>query len=311
MALIGCGALGSAGANLLARAGVGALRLVDRDFVEIENLQRQHLYDQDDARRRLPKAVAATARVEEINSAVSAEAHVTDVNPDNVEEIIRGCDVVVDGTDNMETRYLVNDAAVKHGIPWIFGAAVEARGMAMAILPGRTACLRCLMEQTPAGSAMSTCDTAGVLNTVTTLVAALQTNEALRLLTAWGEASSSLLCLDAWTGQFEHLSVERRESCRVCEAGAYEYLEGSAFSSATRLCGRDMIQILPPENRALPLRELQESLSELGETTYNGYLLSVKVDGCELVLFPEGRALVKGTTEESTARKLYARCVGI
>jgi len=309
VAVIGLGALGTVVAGNLCRAGVGHLRLVDRDFVELSNLQRQILFDEEDARRRLPKVIAAAERLRAINSQVVIEPLIADVAAGNVERIIAGCDLVLDGLDNMETRFLINDACVKTGTPWIYGGAVASSGATMTIVPGKTACLRCLMGQVPAPGTMPTCDTVGVLAATTGAVASIECAEALRLLTGH-EPAGSILCIDIWDRGFRDLTIERRPDCPACGAGEYEYLTGSRTSWTTVLCGRDAVQIVPPSEQELPLEDLGQRLARIGKVLYNGFLLSFEIGDLELVLFPTGRAIIRGTTDEAEARTIYARYVG-
>ena len=308
--IVGCGALGTVIANNLARSGVGRIRIVDRDFVELDNLQRQVLFDEEDARRRLPKAVAAVKRLEKINSSIELEPVVRDVNPKNVEQLINGFSVVLDATDNMETRFLLNDACVKGGIPLVYGAAVGSTGMTMLIVPGRTPCLRCFVEEMPAPGTLPTCETVGILNTVTGIVASLQSATALRLLIGAPDSPGHLLFVDVWKGEFNSLQIHRNEDCIVCVQGRLEFLDGHATSRTTVLCGSNMVQVLPPEERLISLEALAKSLSHAGEVSYNAFLLTLKLDNYELIVFPTGRAIVKGTADESVARGLYAKYVG-
>jgi len=308
--VVGLGALGCASATQLARGGVGRLRLIDRDVVEWSNLQRQTLYDEADARRRLPKAVSAAERLRAANSSIDIIPHVADVTPRNVEELLAGCDLVVDGTDNLETRFLLNDACVKRGIPWVYGGAVGSSGSVMAIVPGRTACLRCLLRDEPDAGLLPTCETEGVLAAAPGVVGSLQAAAALQLLVGV-EPSATLICFDVWEPvEFHTVAVLRREDCPVCGAGRYEYLEGQRFSWTTALCGRNSVQISPPEGGEIRLDRLAERLSAVGDVEDNGFTLSLRVDGREVVVFPDGRAIVHGTTDVAEARSLYARYVG-
>ena len=309
VAVIGVGALGTVIAGHLCRAGVGHLRLVDRDFVEFTNLQRQSLFDEEDARKRLPKVVAAVERLRRVNSEITIEPHITDVTAQNIEQLVEGCTLVMDGTDNLETRFLINDACIKAGIPWVYGGALAAAGMTMTIVPGKTPCLRCFIDRPPAPGTMPSCDTEGVLSTITATVASIQSTEALKLLTGH-EPRPNILAIDVWHGDFQLLELERRPDCPACSDGNYEYLAGSRTAWTTVLCGRNAVQIVPPEEHEISLLDLQERLSRIGRVSYNGFLLSFEIDGRELVLFPTGRAIIRGTTEEAEARALYARYIG-
>lgn len=310
--VVGCGALGSAAIDLLARSGVGHLIVVDRDFVELSNLQRQLLYDEADAAAGTPKAVAAAQAVGRINSGVEVEAVVADVTPDNVEALVARADVVVDGTDNLETRYLLNDACVKTGIPWVYGGAVGSTGMSMTILPGETACFRCLFPVPPPAGTMETCDTAGVLASTVVTVAAMQWTEAVKLLVGDREhLSRGITAFDVWTN--DHLLAEgvpRRPDCPCCGERRFEYLEARVTSRTATLCGRDAVQVSPGRAVRLDLGVLARKLAGTGAVTANDYLLRSVVDGHEMTVFADGRAIIKGTDDVAVARSLYARYVG-
>jgi len=309
--IIGCGALGTVIANSLVRSGVGRIRIIDRDFVEPENLQSQILFDEQDARRRLPKAVAAAEKLRQVNTSISIEPVVCDVNPRNVEGLIEGFSVALDATDNMESRFLLNDAAVKKGVPWIYGAAVGSTGMVMPIVPGRTACLRCLMTDVPPAGSLPTCESAGVLNSITAVVASLQSTMALQLLLGTSDLPTQLVYIDVWEGLFENLQVTRTQDCITCVQRRFEFLEGGAVSRSAALCGRNAVQILPAHDQQIDLETLARTLSEVGEVLYNGFLLTLKVADYELNVFPNGRAIIKGTSDTSVARSLYARYLGM
>jgi adenylyltransferase/sulfurtransferase len=310
--VVGCGALGSHIAEHLARAGVGQLVLADRDFVEWHNLPRQALYDEADAGAGTPKAVAAARRLREINSQVEIESRVVDVNADTVEALIGGADVVMDGADNFEVRYLLNEACVKHGIPWVYGGVLGTYGLTAAIVPGETPCLRCLLGPMPPPGTMPTCETAGVLGPVVSVIAALEATEGLKLLLERDdELLRSLVMVDVWAGDFERVDVRKGEGpCPVCDEGHYERLAAERGSVATTLCGRDAVQVSPRPARDLDLAALADRLGDMGPVQVNDYLLRLKVEGKELTLFPDGRAIVKGVDDETQARALYARYVG-
>ena len=308
--IVGLGALGSMLANHLGRAGVGFLRLVDRDFVELDNLQRQVLYDEEDVRAALPKAAAAAEKLRRINSEVKVEARVCDVNYANAEELARDVDVLLDGTDNFETRFVLNDACVKLGRPWVYGGCVGSYGMAMAVLPGEGPCFTCLLGGMPAPGSSPTCDTAGVLNTAVAVVASLQANEALKLLVGKREAlSGGLQTLDLWTNVFQLVRIPRSPGCPTCVERKFPHLESNP-SAATSLCGRNAVQITPAPGSTLDLAEAERKLAPLGAVRRNAYLLKFAVDGCELTLFPDARAIIQGTDDLAKARSLYSRYVG-
>lgn len=308
--VIGLGALGTVISTHLCRAGVGRLRLIDRDFVELSNLQRQFLFDEKDAQNRLPKAVAAAEKLRAVNSEIAIEEVIADVTGRNAEQLISGADVVLDGTDNLETRFLINDVALKTMKPWIYGAVLGSEGMTMTVIPGQTPCLRCLVPEAPRPGRMPSCDTEGVLSAVTAVIASLQSAEALKILTG-SEPRRSLLRIDVWAGDFMELSVRPRPECRACGKGEYEYLGGSHASYATVLCGRNSVQIVPPQDHHIPLKELQERLARVGRTSFNGFLLTFEAEGRELTLFPTGRAIIRGTTDEAEARTFYAKYIGL
>jgi adenylyltransferase/sulfurtransferase len=308
--IIGLGALGSTLANHLVRAGVGFVRLVDRDFVELDNLQRQVLYDEEDVRGNLPKAAAAAAKLARINSEVRLDPRVCDVNYSNVEDLARDVDVVLDGTDNFETRFLLNDACVKLGRPWVYGGVVGSYGMVMGVLPGEGPCFACLLGELPPPGSSPTCDTAGVLNTAVGVIASLEANEALKMLAGRRDAlAGGLQTLDVWRNTSQFLRVARSPSCPVCVKREFRHLESTA-SVATSLCGRNAVQITPPPGSALDLAAAERKLAPLGQVRRNAYLLKFAADGCELTLFPDARVIIQGTHDLAKARSLYARYVG-
>jgi adenylyltransferase/sulfurtransferase len=308
--IIGCGALGTVIADNLCRAGVGRLRIVDRDFVDLTNLQRQTLFTEKDARERLPKAIAAARRLGEVNSETRLDPVVADVNPRNIETLIAGFSALLDATDNLETRFLINDACAKHGIPWVYGGAVGSTGMVLPIIPGRTACLRCVLEELPAAGSLPTCDSGGILNAASGAVACLQTAATLRILVGAEEGIGQLLCVDVWSGRFRAIAASRREDCPTCRAHRYDFLDGKGIPWTTALCGRNMVQIQPAEERVISLGALAEKLRPLGRVSLTDFLLTCNVGDYELVVFPTGRVLVRGTTDIALARGLVARCIG-
>jgi adenylyltransferase/sulfurtransferase len=310
--VVGCGALGSHISAHLARAGVGRLVLADRDFVEWHNLPRQALYDEEDAAAGVPKAVAAARRLRRVNSQVRIEEYVMDVNADTVEDLIRGADVVLDGADNFEVRYLLNEACVKQGIPWVYGGVLGTYGLMAAILPGETPCLRCLLGPMPPPASVPTCETAGVLGPMVAVIAALEATEALKILIDRREdLLHSLLMIDIWTGDFERAQTQRPGAgCPVCGEGHYELLEAEGGSVATMLCGRNAVQIRPRPAPSVNLAALAQRLADLGGVEVNEYLLRLTAEGKELTVFPDGRAIVKGVNDEAQARAFYARYVG-
>ncbi len=308
--VVGCGAIGAAAAALVVRAGVGHVRVLDRDFVEPSNLQRQVLFDEGDAREALPKAVAAERKLRSLNSSVAVEGLVADIDSSNTEQLLRGFDLILDGTDNFETRFLLNDFAVSAGQPWIYAAAVASYGVTLTIRPGLTACLACLLSTGSSPGLEETCDTIGVLGPIVNLIASLQVAEALKLL-AGREAAlhNRLVSCDVWTGRFQSICVERNPDCRACSQRDFAYLRGTVQPHVT-LCGRDSVQI-HERGRLLDLHALRSRLSKLvGEVRSNDFLLRCKVEPYEMTVFSDGRAVFKGTTDPVVARSLYARYIG-
>lgn len=308
--IVGCGAIGAAAANLLVRAGVGHLRIVDRDFVEPSNLQRQTLFEEADAREALPKAVAAERRLRAINSDVSVEGIVGDLNASNAEELLAGTSLILDGTDNFETRFLMNDYSVKSQTPWIYAAAVSSHGLTMTIRPGKTPCLACLLESSSGLGMDETCDTVGVLGPIVNLIASLEVAEALKILAGRESAlHGRLLSCDVWSGRMQSVAPERNPKCRACVRHDFSYLEGEAQPHIT-LCGRDSVQI-HERNRKLDLQALLQRLSPtLGDVRQNGFLLHFRADAYEVTVFSDGRAVIKGTKDPAVARSLYAKYIG-
>jgi molybdopterin/thiamine biosynthesis adenylyltransferase len=307
--VVGCGALGCTQAQLLARAGVGTLRLVDRDFVELSNLQRQLLFDEDDVASRLPKAEAAARKLRRVNSAIQIEGLVTDLTPRNALELVASSDIVLDATDNLETRYLLNDASVKLGKPWIYGGAVGSSGVLLPVVPGEGPCLRCLFGEPPPPGTLPTCDLLGVLNTAPALVATLQVTEALRLLL--GEpARPRVVTADLWDLSVRRVEVARDPACRCCGERRFDFLDAVETSTATSLCGRNAVQLSPARACKLDLEALATRLAEAGSVAGNGFLLQFETGEHEIVVFADGRAIVRGTSDPAVARSLYARWIG-
>jgi adenylyltransferase/sulfurtransferase len=310
--LVGCGALGASHAEILARAGVGFIRIVDRDFVEFTNLQRQTLFSENDAKERLPKAVAAKNRLAKINSEIEVEAIVADINHSNIENFIKDCDLVLDGTDNFQTRYLVNDACVKSKKPWIYGAAVSSYGVTMTIIPNETPCLRCIFEEMPDVGGSPTCDTAGVIQSIIASVSAIQTTEALKILTGKTEnLHRSLIQIDVWQNDWRKIKLGAPDAdCETCGKRNFEFLEAETAEFSAVLCGRNAVQIQPPKPTQIDLPTLAEKLKNLGEVKQNEYLVRFTAGENELTIFRDARAIIRGTDDVSTARSLYAKFVG-
>ena len=310
--IIGCGALGSAQAEVLARAGVGKLRVVDRDFVEFSNLQRQTMFTEDDAANRLPKSIACANHLSEINSEINVEPEIADVNYSNIERLIDQCDVVLDGTDNFATRYLINDACVKHNVNWIYGAAVGSYGVTMTIRPNQTPCLRCVFPEAPAVASAPTCDTAGVIMPIINIVAAVQVSEALKLLTRQEkELHKSLMQFDVWRNEWRRISIGAPVTdCPACSRHEFATLEPGNGDFTAVLCGRHAVQVSPSRPARIDLNLLGKRLAPSGEVRLNDYLLRFQTGEFEMTIFQDARSIIRGTDDVPTARSLYARFVG-
>ncbi|MBS3816327.1 MAG: ThiF family adenylyltransferase [Candidatus Thermoplasmatota archaeon] len=304
VAVFGLGALGSTISEALARTGVGKLRLVDRDFVEVSNLNHQILYSEKDIG--MPKAEAAVDRIKKINSDVETEGEVVDINPNNIEKLIEDVDMVLDGTDNMEVRYIINDACVKYEVPWIYTAVLGTYGMSLNLIPEKTPCLRCIIPEKPSAGEMETCETAGVLSTLPRIMANIAATEAIKFLTGIS-MRKELLTVDIWNSDFELTDVERREGCRTCADRDFEFLQ-SEGAMTTELCGRGAVQINPGEKVELDLTTLEERFesSELkGEN-----LIKVYLEDYTLNIFKDGRGIIEGTEDSKKAKSLYSRYIG-
>jgi molybdopterin-synthase adenylyltransferase len=309
IAIVGCGATGSALASLLARAGVGAIRIIDRDYVEPSNLQRQALFDESDAAESLPKAIAAARKIAAFNSHIVVEPHVADMTPANIEPLLAGMQLVLDGTDNFETRYLLNDFAVKNSMPWIYTAAVGSYCVTLNVLPGRTACLACIFPDSPRGT-VETCETFGILNSAVNLAASIAATETLKLLIgAYDHVRRTLLSFDVWSNQRAEISAGKpRPGCQSCGDRDFIHLAGEGRPHIT-LCGRNSVQI-HERHRPIDLAKMSLRLKPHGSVRHNDFVLKFWPDPYEMTLFPDGRAIIKGTTDASVARSLYARYVG-
>jgi molybdopterin-synthase adenylyltransferase len=309
IAIVGCGATGSALASLLARSGVGMLRIIDRDYVESSNLQRQTLFDESDAAESLPKAIAASRKIGGFNTQVAVEPQVSDLRPENAEELLGGVHLILDGTDNFETRYLVNDCAVKNSLPWIYTGAVGSYAITMNVVPGETACLSCIFPESPSG-VIETCETAGILNSAVNFAASIAATEAIKLLTgAKDQLRRTLLSYDLWRNERGEVSAEKpRPDCRTCVGRKFPYLAGAGRPHIT-LCGRNSVQI-HEHDRPIDLGDMSDRLRPHGNVRHNAFVLKFWKEPYEMTLFPDGRAIIKGTTDAAVARSLYARYVG-
>src|SRR5579871_917490 len=312
VAIIGCGALGTVLANNLARAGVGHLTIADRDFIEANNLQRQVLFDEDDLARNLPKAIAAVEKLRRINSEIEVTALAEDINADNIEAIVASVDLIMDGTDNFETRYLLNDACLKAGKPWIYSGVIASYGVTMNILPGDTSCLRCVFPEMPLPGTTPTCDTAGVLNGIVAAITGVASTEAIKILLKSEKVSRDMFWMDVWENTSERIELPRQADCPACGQHSYEFLDSLSGTRSTSLCGRDAVQVRSSrKGDTLSLPALAERLEPVGQVAYNAYLLRFLVDSYEITVFPDARAIIKGTDDENVARSVYARYIGM
>lgn len=312
--ICGCGALGSVLANTVARAGIGTLRIVDRDFLETNNLQRQVLYDEDDVASGLPKAVAAANRLRRINSTIRIEETVADVDSTNILSLLDGIDLILDGTDNFETRFLVNDAAHRMNIPWVYGGCLGDEGKTMTIIPGETPCLRCVFPDAPPPGTTPTCDAAGILSPIINVIASLQANEAIKILSGNRDAINPYLSVfELWDNRIHQVkldSLKESRRCPACEGKEFPWLDGERGSHSAVLCGRDAVQLSFPERERISLQRLAAELAEVGTVSSNRYLLRLSVDKYKITVFADGRAIVGGTEDIAEARTVYARYIG-
>ncbi len=312
ISIVGCGALGSITSMTLARAGVGYMRIIDRDFVEFKNLHRQILFDEEDAKQFMPKAVAAQKKLMMVNSDIRVEAVVSDLNYLNIEELLSGMSVIVDGTDNFETRFLLNEFSVKSGIPWIYGGCVGSYGITFNIIPGRSPCLKCIFEDHPPSSVIETCDTVGILSSVANVIGSIQSVEVLKILSGKKDKLNEFITkVDVWEGVFQKIKIEKQSrECEVCDQNNFHHLEGSGLTGTLVLCGRDSVQVYRRQTDVIDLLDLKKKLEKIGEVFYNGYLLKFKTEGYELMIFPDGRAIIRGIKDPSRAKALYSKYIG-
>jgi molybdopterin/thiamine biosynthesis adenylyltransferase len=312
VAIIGCGALGAMQASLLVRAGVGTLRIIDRDFVEESNLQRQILFDEEDVRAVLPKAVAAEKKLRPVNSLVTVEGVVEDVHASSIERLLKGFDLIVDATDNFDARFLVNDYAVKSSVPWIYGACVGSYGLTFPVLPRETACLRCVFESAPPAGASPSCDTAGVIGPIVSLIAGMQVAEALKILAGRrAQVSRRITTIDLWENRHEAVDLPPPlPDCPCCGRREFPYLDGSLGADATTLCGRNSVQLRRREGTRIDLDDLARKLEPISQLERNRFLLRAVIDDYQMTVFADGRAIIQGTYDLAVAKSLYARYVG-
>lgn len=310
----GCGALGTVLVNHLARAGVGRIRIVDRDFIETHNLQRQILFDETDVAENLPKSEAAARKARKINSAIEVEAVVADIDHTNILDLVGDADLILDGTDNFETRYLINDAAVKLNKPWIYGGVIGAEGQTMTIIPGKTPCIRCVVETSPPPGMAPTCETAGVLGPAVAVIASFEAIEAIKLLAGKTETlNDRLIMVDLWDWTFRQLKVAGllgKVDCPCCQRRQFDWLEGKMGSHTTTLCGRNAVQVAVRRDQPLKFAEMAQNLASLSNVRHNAYMLRFDADGFEFTVFPDGRAIIKGTNDIAKAKTLYSQFIG-
>lgn len=312
--LCGCGALGTVLANALVRAGVGHVRIVDRDFIETHNLQRQVLFDERDVAENLPKAEAAARKLRIVNSTVHIESVVTDIDRTNIEELCQDADVILDGTDNFEVRYLINDIAVKLNKPWVYGGSIGSHGQTMTILPGQTPCLRCVFEAAPAPGEAATCETAGVLGPIVNIVASFQAAEAFKILTGRiDQVNRELVYIDVWENVLKRIKIAKLHGtvdCPCCKHRRFEWLDGEHGTQTTSLCGRNAVQVAHRTASKLNFEEMARQLTALGDVSFNRFMLRFGAEGHDFTVFPDGRAIIKGTSDIDKARTLYAKYIG-
>lgn len=309
--IIGCGALGSNIATFLVRAGVGRIRIVDRDFIEYHNLQRQVLFDEDDIRAQLPKAIAAERHLRKINSSIEIQGIVADTNHTNIERFCKGADVILDGVDNFETRFLINDVSLKHKVPWVYGGAIASNGMTMTIIPGEPPCFRCMhpILLNDRDSNAPTCETAGIVGTLPAVIGALQATEAMKIIVGAQEINRGLLIVDVWEGTYDRMGIKPRSDCPACR-GDHEFLEGGFSVRTTSFCGQSRaVQVIDTKVREIPLDKVKARLKNVSCISQNEYILRFTVDDYEIIVFPDGRAIIKNTIDESLAKELYAKYV--
>lgn len=312
--IVGCGALGTVLANNLCRAGIGHLVIVDRDYIELNNLQRQILFDEDDVTQHLPKAVAATKRLRRVNSDVQIDALVEDIHADGIESLVQEVDLVVDATDNFETRYLINDVCNKYQRPWIYSGVIASYGVTMNIIPGDTPCLRCVFPEMPLPGTTPTCDTAGVLNGIVGAISGIASTEALKILLKSEKISRAMLWMDLWENTAERIELPRQPDCPCCGQHQYEFLTSLSNTNSTSLCGRNAVQVrgsTKHANSKLDFSMLAERLRIVGKVQYNEFLLRFLVNEYDITVFPDARAIIKGTNDPQVARSVYARYIGM
>jgi len=313
--VVGCGALGTVSSSYLVRAGIGNIKIIDRDYIEESNLQRQILFDEDDIASNLPKAVAAQKKLQKINSNINIEGIVTDINYSNIEDLTKGADIIIDGTDNFETRFLINDFSVKNNIPWIYGACIGSRGLTMNIIPSKTPCLRCVFETIPQMGSFPTCDTAGVIGPIASIIASFQVTEAIKIITKdYGAINKTLFEIDVWNNKFKRMDVSTLKEiniCQTCKLHNYKFLEAEDGAMVSFLCGKNAVQIMARKTCNLDLSQLAKRLGTLTDVRHNAFMLKFKVNDNGFTVFPDGRAIITGTHDASIAKVLYSKYLGM
>ena len=313
--VIGCGALGTISSSYLVRAGIGQIRIIDRDFIEENNLQRQLLFDENDISENLPKAIAAQRKLQKTNSNVRVEGIVTDVNYSNIDELTKDADIIIDGTDNFETRFLINDYCVKSSVAWIYGACIGSRGVMMNIIPSKTPCLRCVFETMPQIGSFPTCDTAGVIGPIAGIIASFQVAEAIKILTGdYASVNKNLLEIDVWETKLRQIDIsdlKNINNCPTCKLHNYDFLEAEAGIMTTFLCGKNATQVISRSTGNIDLRKLEQRLGSIADVSCNAFMLKFRVNDHSFTVFTGGSAIITGTADSSTAKGLYSKYLGM
>jgi len=313
--VIGCGALGTVSSSYLTRAGIGHIRIIDRDFIEESNLQRQILFDENDISNNLPKAIAAEKKLQKINTTIRIEGIVSDINYSNIDELTKDVDIIIDGTDNFETRFLINDFCVKNSVPWIYGACIGSRGLTMNIIPSETPCLRCVFETMPQIGSFPTCDTAGVIGPIAGIIASFQATEAIKILTKdYDSVNKKLLEIDVWDVKLKQIDIsglKEGSNCPTCKLHNYNLLEAKDGVMTTFLCGKKAVQVMSRNTGNIDLEQLEQRLQPIADVSRNSFMLKFKVKNHEFTVFPDGRAIITGTADSSIAKNLYSKYLGM
>ncbi|RKY86070.1 hypothetical protein DRQ09_06520 [candidate division KSB1 bacterium] len=310
VAVVGCGALGTFTAENLVRAGVGIIKIIDRDFPEISNLHRQLLYDENDVKKKIPKAVSAAKKLKKMNSTVMVEPFPDDLNVNNIDEILTDVDIIFDGTDNFETRFLINDYCLKNNIPWIYTSAVSTFGMTMNIIPGKTPCLRCIINDLPVPGSVITCETAGILGVTAYFISSIEVIEGIKIILNKNNINKYLIVVDVWKEEIDKIEVNKDKNCPVCSGKKYEFLKKKRKILITGICGMNKFYITPWKPQKISFERIAERLKSVGKVTYNNYLLKVTLPEYQIVLFADGRVSIEGVKDEKEAKSIYSRLFG-